>query len=263
MTAPPLQLTFWGVRGSVPTPVADNLGVGGNTACISIRYGGQPLLIFDAGSGIRGLGNSLSPGEPSHLFLTHFHWDHIQGLPFFAGLQHSTLYSSAAPGELSRILGAQMLPPYYPAPMPSIPYRQVDGRGERIGDLLVRPFPLHHPNGATGYRIESPDASIVYASDHEHGDAATDAIVRDYARRADILIYDAQYTREEYEERRGWGHSTWREAVYLAQEAGVRQLVLFHHHPMRTDRQVDAIVRAAQQEFPNTIAASEGWSTSL
>jgi ribonuclease BN (tRNA processing enzyme) len=132
-----------------------------------------------------------------------------------------------------------------------------------IGDLEVRPFPLHHPNGATGYRIESSNAAIVYASDHEHGDAATDAILLEYSRDADILIYDAQYTPKEYEQRRGWGHSTWREAVRLAQEASVRQLILFHHDPLRTDRELDAIVREAQQEFPNTIAAREGWSTSL
>jgi ribonuclease BN (tRNA processing enzyme) len=126
---------------------------------------------------------------------------------------------------------------------------------------LIRPFPLHHPNGATGYRIESPDGCIVYASDHEHGDSAIDAIVREYARDADILIYDAQYTPNEYEQRRGWGHSTWREAVKVARAAHVKQLILFHHDPLRTDKQLAAIVHEAQEEFRNTIAAQEGWST--
>jgi phosphoribosyl 1,2-cyclic phosphodiesterase len=257
-----LDLTFWGVRGTIPTPVAGNLGYGGNTACIAIRYAGQPLLIFDAGTGIRSLGNTLSNDEPVNLFLTHFHWDHIQGIPSFAPIQNATIHSSAEPADLERILADQMRPPYYPVPMPgNLEYRKIDKIS--IGDLLVRPFPLHHPNGATGYRIESPDAAIVYASDHEHGNAPTDAAVRDNTREADILIYDAQYTPEEYELRRGWGHSTWREAVKLAQETGVRQLILFHHDPLRTDRELDAIVREAQQEFPNTIAAKEGWSTSL
>jgi len=259
-----LELKFWGVRGSIPTPVAENLGVGGNTACLAIRCAGQPQLIFDAGSGIRALGNTLTADDQVHLFLTHFHWDHIQGIPFFAPIQNATVYSSAAPANLERILAAQMLPPYYPVPMPATSaYRQIGAQGTRIGDLEVRPFPLYHPNGATGYRIQSPRAAIVYASDHEHGDAPTDAILRDYSRNADILIYDAQYTPEEYEQHRGWGHSTWREAVKLAHEAGVRQLILFHHDPLRTDSQVDAIVRDAQREIPNTIAAREGWSTSL
>jgi phosphoribosyl 1,2-cyclic phosphodiesterase len=264
MTAKPLELKFWGVRGSIPTPVADNLGYGGNTACITVRLASHPLLILDAGTGIRSLSDTIAIDEPLNLFLTHFHWDHIQGIPSFAPIQNATIYSSAEPADLERILAAQMQPPYYPVPMPkTLSYRQIERQGTRIGDLEVRPFPLHHPNGATGYRIESTNASIVYASDHEHGDAAADAILRDHARNADILIYDAQYTPEEYEHRRGWGHSTWREAVKLAHKAGVRQLILFHHDPQRTDRDLDAIVQEAQQEFPNTIAAREGWSTSL
>ena len=259
-----LELTFWGVRGSVPTPVAENLGYGGNTACISIRCGDQPLVILDAGTGIRALGNTLSETERVHLFLTHFHWDHIQGIPSFAPIRNATIYSGVDPAELERLLAAQMQPPYYPVPMPEdLEYQQIVMVSSRVGDLVIRPFPLHHPNGATGYRIESPGATIVYASDHEHGDVRCDGILRSFAALADILIYDAQYTPEEYEHRRGWGHSTWREAVKLAKETGVRQLVLFHHDPFRTDRQVDAIVREAQQEFPHTIAAREGWSTSL
>jgi phosphoribosyl 1,2-cyclic phosphodiesterase len=262
MQPTPLDLTFWGVRGSIPTPVPENLGYGGNTSCLAIRLPGHPPLIFDAGTGIRALGSALANETTLHLFLTHFHWDHIQGIPFFAPIYHpncdTTIHSSANPADLERILAAQMLPPYYPIAMPAhLAYRQNDSAPIRIGDLLVRPFPLHHPNGATGYRIESPDASIVYASDHEHGDPETDAVLRTAAGGADILIYDAQYTPEEYEHRRGWGHSTWLEGVKLARDAGVKELILFHHDPYRTDSQLDAIVREAQQEFENTIAAKE------
>jgi phosphoribosyl 1,2-cyclic phosphodiesterase len=264
----PLDLTFWGVRGSIPTPVAENLGFGGNTSCLTIRYADQPLLIFDAGTGIRVLGNTLPEPASVHLFLTHFHWDHIQGLPYFAPIYNPssdiTIHSNAEPADLERILSLQMQPPYYPvATQARISYKQNAPMATRIGDVVIRPFPLHHPNGATGYRIESPEKSIVYASDHEHGNAAHDAVLRTAAYQADILIYDAQYTPDEYEHRRGWGHSTWREAVHLAREAQVKQLILFHHDPMRTDRQLEAIVRDAQAEFEHTVAAREGWSAKL
>jgi len=271
-----LELTFWGVRGSIPTPAADNLGFGGNTSCLAIRFADQPLLIFDGGSGIRYLGHSLMDQLQAqetnlHLFLTHFHWDHIQGIPFFAPIYHpncrANIYSGVPPAHLEQNLARQMDPPYYPVPMPAtspfVEYRQIESPGAPLGDLLVRPFPLHHPNGATGYRIESPDASIVYASDHEHGDAGRDAILREYAQDASILIYDAQYTPEEYETHRGWGHSTWRKATELAREANVGQLILFHHDPLRTDRQLAAIVGEAQAEFPRTIAAQERWTARL
>ena len=268
MTANALELTLWGVRGSIPTPVSENLGFGGNTACIAIRVAGQPPLIFDAGTGICRLGNTLRHETALHVFLTHFHWDHIQGIPWFGPLFdancHTSIHSSAKPADLERILAAQMLPPYYPVAMPAnLAYRQIESDGTRIGQLLVRPFRLHHPNGASGYRIESANAVIVYATDHEHGNPETDAILRRYADRADVLIYDAQYTAEEYELRRGWGHSTWREAVKLAREARVKQLILFHHDPLRADHQLARIVQEAQAEFENTMAAKEGWSSNF
>ncbi|MFN7919456.1 MAG: MBL fold metallo-hydrolase [Bryobacteraceae bacterium] len=268
MAATSLDLTFWGVRGSIPTPSPENLAFGGNTACLAIRTGGDPPIIFDAGTGIRALGNELGEAKALHIFLTHFHWDHIQGLPSFKPLFNShcatTIHSTADPAELERILAAQMRRPYFPVPMPAhVAYRKVEHEGTRIGDLLIRPFPLHHPGGATGYRIESSNATIVYATDHEHGDPESDALLLQNADHADVLIYDAQYTPAEYEHQRGWGHSTWREAVQFAQRARVKRLILFHHDPNRTDEQLARIVSEAQSEFANTTAATEGSTLQL
>ncbi len=131
------------------------------------------------------------------------------------------------------------------------------------GALRVTPFPVNHPQGATGFHIESEGASIVYATDHEHGDSALDDGLRKVARGADLLIYDSQYTPEEYEGKRGWGHSTWRQALSFAKETGVKQVLLFHHDPGHTDEQLDRIAEAANEEMPNVVMAKEGWVLEL
>jgi len=264
---PDLEITLWGVRGSIPTPVAENLGYGGNTACASIRYGDAPLLLLDGGSGLRALGNFLIaqrlPMIDVNMLLTHFHWDHIQGIPFFAPIFRPNCriaFHSLEPHErLRRILEEQMRPPYFPVQMPAV---QAECRYTRIepGGFELNGLTITHPDGAHGYRIESPHATIVYATDHEHGDAEADKRVREYAHGADLLIYDSQYTPEEYASRVGWGHSTWLEATRLARDAGVKQLALFHHDPMHDDAALDRIVEAARKEFPATMGAKERWS---
>jgi len=142
-------------------------------------------------------------------------------------------------------------------------YVQLQPDGVQLGDLTIKPFPLCHPDGAAGYRITGPRATIVYACDHEHGDEAIDRQLRENAQSADVLIYDAQFTPEEYEQRRGWGHGTWTEATKVARDAQVRQLVLFHHDPWHDDRAVSDIVARASAEFENTIGAKEGWSLTI
>ncbi len=269
-----MRLKFWGVRGSTPTPDIQNLAYGGNTPCVEVRSDENEVFIFDGGSGVRYLGQSLLEEFKSqklglHLFLTHYHWDHIQGIPFFLPLykldNEITFYASRELGPLQERLQGQMSKPYFPVSLAVGAHRNfVELAGEiRFGSLCIHPFPLFHPQGACGYRIESPGGSVVYATDREHGDARLDAVMREYCQGAGILIYDAQYTPEEYVVHAGWGHSTWREATQVARDAGVKQLVLFHHDPWHSDQMMLDIVRQARTHFENTIVATEGWSTEI
>jgi phosphoribosyl 1,2-cyclic phosphodiesterase len=228
--------------------------------------------VIDGGSGVRNLGASLQrefADSPCSLNMlsTHFHWDHIQGLPFFAPLyspcNHVTFHSFKEPEEMKEILEGQMTNPYFPVNFELLLAKRKFTGGSfesfQQGKVSVHAFPLDHPQGACGYRIESDGATIVHASDLEHGDARLDGILRDYCQNADILVMDAQYTPEEYQTKRGWGHSTWLEATRVAADCNVKQLVLFHHDPGHNDAFLDGVVDQARCHFENTIAAKEGW----
>ncbi len=272
---PRASVNFWGVRGSVPTPERENLGYGGNTACVEIRSPGAPPLIIDAGSGIRRLGRALrgefgAQGSEVHLFFTHFHWDHVQGLPFFAPMFDArwriAFYSSHGEDEARRILQAQTREPGFSAESAvraRCEYVRAPLDGVALNGVTVRPFPLFHPGGGTGYRVETPGGAIVYACDHEHGDPEADRVLRRYAEGAAVLIYDTQYTPQEYAGRKGWGHSTWLEATRVARDAGVKRLVMYHHDPEHADDEVSRIVSEAAREFEAVAAAKEGWSIRL
>jgi phosphoribosyl 1,2-cyclic phosphodiesterase len=267
-----LRLRFWGVRGSTPTPQVENLTFGGNTSCVEIRTAEGDVIILDGGSGIRNLGQLLlqeAAGKPIDvkLFLTHFHWDHIQGIPFFAPIygpkNRVAFYTGVEGRPLQETLEGQMAKPYFPVDFDQVAatrtFESIEPGGfvESKG-LKVIPFPLNHPQGATGYRIEYRGAVIVYATDYEHGVPRFDEILLRYAKGADILICDAQYTVAEYETHKGWGHSTWRNAADVARSSGARQLFLFHHDPTHDDQEMMRITEDARMEFENTTAAWEG-----
>lgn len=264
-----LKVTFWGVRGTVPTPTAKNLGYGGNTSCLEVALPSGERFIFDAGSGIRSLSSNLT-GDVN-LFLTHFHWDHIQGLPVFTPLFEPgrllRIFSSQFTAPLKDSLANQMLAPYFPVDYSDLASTrelvELDSQGYRSGKLSVTPFALNHPQGSCGYRIESEGAVIIYATDHEHGNPKFDAGLVDVARGADVLIHDSQYTPEEKVRYRGRGHSSWQESAATAREARVKQLMLFHHDPEHDDDQVTRIVSNARQHFENADGAREGMSITL
>jgi phosphoribosyl 1,2-cyclic phosphodiesterase len=267
-----MQVKFWGVRGSTPTPQAENLRYGGNTSCVEVRIGAC-LLIFDCGTGLRALGKRLSEEfgdreSEAHIFVSHFHWDHIQGIPFFKPLYDNPrsrfiFHSSTQHRGLQRVLEDQMVTPYFPVNMSEMSATRqffgIDGRVTIDDRITVDAVPLNHPQGCLGFRVESPDGVLVYATDNEPGQPQFDKDVRKLAAGADLLIYDSQYLPEEYEARkRGWGHSHWREAVNIVMESGAKELVLFHHDPDHNDACIDSIVKEARNYYPKVRAAEEG-----
>jgi phosphoribosyl 1,2-cyclic phosphodiesterase len=268
--SPAMEVRIWGARGSVPTPKAENLRVGGNTSCIDVMASTGERVIFDAGTGIRNLGlaelQHADKQHDLHIFLTHFHWDHLQGLPFFTPLyspDNIITFHSACPSEhLRHVLSGQMTNPYFPVRFDlvaaALNFEQIYGKAFRVGEMEIASFALHHPGGACGYTIDTGGGRVVYGTDHEHGNAEADARLLAMSQGADVLIYDSQFTPEEYPSHVGWGHSTWLEATRVAAAAGVKQLVLFHHDPGHTDDEMFAILEKARREFPNTSLAIEG-----
>ena len=272
MAATSYKLRFWGARGTVPTPAADKMGFGGNTSCVALALDESEHLILDCGTGVRFLGHQLAaPGSPPrriHVFFSHYHFDHVEGLPLFQPLYDArnriTFHGFDTCGRSPReVLESLIRPPYFPVTLADVPaeidYLSVDGPPHEIRDVVVSAIPLNHPDGCRAFRLERGGRRIVYATDHEHGNREADRALIAFCRDADHLIYDATYTPSEYEDlRRGWGHSTWYAAVQAALAAQVKNLVLFHHHPEHSDEQLRQLLQVTQQEFPSTQLASEG-----
>lgn len=254
------QLKFWGVRGSVPTPGPGTVRYGGNTSCVEVRRG-DDIIILDAGTGLRALGSALVAefkNRPLNLTLlvSHTHWDHIQGLPFFAPIYNPRcrLRILGAPGTRHSLVGAltgQMESTYFPVPFAKVPgnieIEEVKDFNFSIGAVQVRAQRSHHPGLCFGYRLFAPDGLIVFFPDSEPRAGGNDREMIDFIRDADVLILDAQYDAAEYKTHTGWGHGCLDDAVTLALKAGVRRLCLFHHDPDHDDKKIDGFVRHARR----------------
>jgi phosphoribosyl 1,2-cyclic phosphodiesterase len=275
-------LRFWGVRGSTPTVDKTTWRYGGNTACVELTTPAGARVILDCGTGLRMLGRHLE-GVPEsqkiepHIFVTHYHWDHIQGIPFFSPLYaeqnrfHFYSFRSEYLGadSLKRVFEAQMAHPYFPVDLSAMSapreFTEVSGGDQfQVPGARVTARWLHHPQGCLGFRFETSAGTVVYATDNEPGNPKLDQSLRELAAGADIFINDAQFTPEQLaSSRKGWGHSSWLEGVKIAQEVGVKNLVLFHHDPDSADKAVDIILRDARGKFANVWAAAEGMVMTL
>jgi phosphoribosyl 1,2-cyclic phosphodiesterase len=260
------------VRGSIPAPGPNTRAFGGNTPCLEVRCGDEQL-IFDLGTGLRALGEAYGSPMQANLFVSHYHYDHLQGLPFFGPIfdprSRFTVYGPTREGQTVKdILSGQMQQPYFPVTAEMVFRAQLDYRpvaqGDRlrVGDAVVSAVEVNHPGGNLAYRIDYQGKSVVYATDNEHG-TESDARLDVFSRDCDLLIYDAMYTEEEYVGRSGgpkigWGHSTWQAAVQAAERANVRKLCLFHHEPTRSDKELERMMKVVRKHRPEAFAAAEG-----
>jgi phosphoribosyl 1,2-cyclic phosphodiesterase len=274
-----MRITFWGVRGSIPSPGPDTVGVGGNTSCVEVRAG-KLLLVFDGGTGLRLLGKTLLKEMPitAHLFFSHVHWDHIQGFPFFdpAFVPGNVIHlygGNNVSRTLEETLAGQMDHPSFPVHLTEMGAKMhfhdvLEGEPLELdaGDgtkAVIRSGRGNHPNGVWAYRVDHGGHSVMYATDTEHYTVVDPRLLK-LAKGVDVLIYDSQYTPEEYAgtsgsiPKVGWGHSTYEEAVKLTKAANAKKLVLYHHDPTQSDAAVAEKERRARELFKNCEAAREG-----
>lgn len=272
-----LSLQFRGVRGTIACPSPKHMGFGGNTSCLVVEAGGK-VLILDAGTGIRQLGKDiLDRGiREATLVLTHTHWDHMNGFPFFEPafredfrLRVLAGHLTGTPGGVRAVLAGQMAQPMFPVPLEAmradLSFQDFEaGEAFDAGDgLRVRTAPLNHPNGATGYRIEYGGRAVCYVTDTEHRPGRPDENILGLIADADLVAYDSTYTEEEYLSHVGWGHSTWAEGVRLCARAGVKRYAIFHHDPSHEDDAMELIEKDAARVFEGAFAAREGMTLSF
>ncbi len=279
-----MQLTFYGVRGSIPTPGAEYIRYGGNTACVHIQLADETDIIIDAGTGIRKLGLELIKKQtPIHLLLTHNHWDHIQGFPFFTPIYQENREINITPGQTSfnepdQIL-KQMQGSVFPVPSSALKSNITvqnlpeDVKSWELGCATIARLPINHPGRGSAFSITENGKKIVYMTDNElypPYKKETDFLTFvDFVKNADLLIHDAQYMLSDMPAKSGWGHSVAEEAVKLAMAANAKQLALYSHDPERTDEKIDALVehcnsfiQAAESQV-TLFAAAEGLQLSF
>lgn len=274
-----MRIRFWGVRGTIPTPGPDTIKYGGNTSCVEVRTSDQQLIIIDAGSGIRHLGKELvrtSPGRiVGSILISHTHWDHIQGFPFFSPVFGRTnrfvlVGKKRVSTQLEEIMAGQFIEPYLPFAYKSLPadllVKEVkDGETLIIGDdTKVTVADLNHPGGCLGFRIENNGVVFVYCSDVSHYDDGFDQNLLQLAHGADLLVHDSHFgSLEERQRFSEYGHSSWQEAAQAAVEARVGSLALFHYSPDLKDDELEEMLQKARALFPNTFLSREGMEIEL
>jgi len=273
-----MHARFWGVRGSTPTPQKENMRYGGNTSCIELRTDSPEVLILDGGTGIRLLGKKLEEefaGRPikAHIFFSHFHLDHIQGIPFFGPLynskNHFTFYFAErhdAKLVLDAVSGI-MASPYFPVDMSNLPcgrnFISLNEGTLSVANTTIDVLPLNHPQGSLGFRLMHHGKTLTYCTDVELGVEWSDTNVRKLAHEADLFIVDSQYTPEELPAHRGWGHSSWKQGVEIGNEANAAQLALFHYNPNHEDAAIEQMLENAKKGHPNVIATWEGLEVTI
>lgn len=267
-----MEIIVWGARGSVPCFSKSKNHFGTNTPCVEVKLSEEKRLIFDAGTGLVSMGNYLSEhgfknSERLNIFLSHFHWDHIQGLPFFKPVFRKEAKINIYGKEgIETVFSSQMITPFYPIPFGALPAQIKAVHLESPISLFganITPFKLNHPQGCIGYKIEAEGRTVIYATDTEPDNGELDELLVEHSENADLLIMDSNNSLEEAKERKGWGHSTWKDCVDTANRAKVKQLLLFHHDPFHDDGAVFLKEGEARKEFQESLSAYEGMRIEL
>ncbi|MBP7795362.1 MAG: MBL fold metallo-hydrolase [Elusimicrobiales bacterium] len=259
-----MKIKFWGTRGSIPVSGREFLKYGGSTTCLEIIDKNNDSIIVDCGTGVKDLGKEFIKKNINKIFIvfTHQHWDHILGFPFFAPIyddKNEIIITgcSYTTDDVRAIVSKIMQPPGFPVKFEEIDakfkFMAMEKNGIKINNIEIIPIELSHPNGGFGYKFIEDGKTVVFLTDNElrythPGGRSFDEYV-EFSRGADLLIADADYTDSEYEYRRTWGHSTWRDALELAISSVVKKLILFHHNQNRTDKQIDIIVNDCNREI--------------
>mgnify|MGYP001380417363 CR=1 FL=1 len=264
------KITFWGVRGSFPTPDPDKIETGGHTSCVSIETENE-TLVMDMGTGIKNLGESIvnNPNSPSkiNIILSHYHWDHIIGFPMFAPLfsdkYQINIYGKKDDIQLKEIINYMLNPIFWPVSFDdfkaTVNFRTIENNEIKISDsMAIKSQIHHHPHGALSYKILSHNKTISYITDCEYLSGEPNDKLIQFSENSDLLIHDAHFTEEDLPNHKGWGHSSWKQATIMAQKSNSKQLALYHYSPNYNDTQISAIESDTKKVFSQTIAARQG-----